>query len=61
MLETWLLIDDATGTAVNAVLWDGDEAVWAPGAGHSALRAADQAGAWIGWTLADGAWSPPEG
>lgn len=60
MVEIWLVVEDATGLAVNAVEWDPDAADWSPQAGFTPVRASEQGRAWIGWTLTNGVWSAPQ-
>jgi hypothetical protein len=49
-------IIDNTGLVVNVILWDG-ESEWQPPEGYQAVELTDGAG--IGWTYADGVFTPP--
>lgn len=52
------LVVNLDGLIVNTVLWDG-KSTWSPLEGHQAVKLPKDSVAGIGWTYADGVFTPP--
>jgi hypothetical protein len=55
--QGWAVIDSATGLVVNVIVWDGNLETWQPPDGYEMALLTGYAG--IGWSYADGVFTPP--
>ncbi|MFZ4761268.1 MAG: hypothetical protein ACOYK8_00430 [Alphaproteobacteria bacterium] len=60
MVKRYAIFDDA-GLVMNVVLWNGDNAIWQPPQGCSALELSDNDFVGIGFSYINGQFIAPEG
>lgn len=59
MTDLYLIVRDSDGLVLNAIRYDGTSP-YDPGEGCTLYPWDEDARPWIGWTLSNGEWTPPE-